>query len=97
MRFIKVQKEERRGEVAINLDLVRKAHFGGGLLHLYFEQSSSSQNDMTFTGENTLYFFALPLPMRVCKDDVRGSITIQCSCADEGGVLCPLKLRSVRS
>ncbi|MBM4139274.1 MAG: hypothetical protein FJ244_07365 [Nitrospira sp.] len=53
MRFIKVQKEERRREVAINLDLVREAHFGGGLLHLYFERSSSSQNDMTFTGENT--------------------------------------------
>ena len=53
MRFIKVQKEERRREVAINLDLVREAHFGGGLLHLYFERSSSSQNDLTFTGENT--------------------------------------------
>jgi len=53
MRFIKVQKEERRREVVFNLDLVREAHFGGGLLHLYFERSSSSQNDMTFTGENT--------------------------------------------
>jgi hypothetical protein len=39
-------------EVAINLDLVRDAHVGGGLLHLYFEHSSSAQDDMTFTGEN---------------------------------------------
>jgi hypothetical protein len=52
MRFIKVQDEERKGEVAINLDLVREAHFGGGMLHLYFERSSSAQDDVTFTGEN---------------------------------------------
>src|SRR5689334_10261431 len=58
MRFIKVKDEERSGEVAINLDLVREAHFGGGLLHLYFERSSSSQDDMTFTGENTKKIWA---------------------------------------
>lgn len=29
MRFVKVQDEERSGQVAINLDLVREAHFGG--------------------------------------------------------------------
>ena len=52
MRFVKVKDEERTGEVAINLDLVREAHFGGGLLHLYFERSSTTQDDMTFTGEN---------------------------------------------
>ena len=34
MRFVKVQDEERSGQVAINLDLIREAHFGGGLLHL---------------------------------------------------------------
>jgi hypothetical protein len=58
MRFIKVQDEERKGEVAINLDLVREAHFGGGMLHLYFERSSSSQDDMTFTGENAKKIWA---------------------------------------
>ena len=46
MRFVKVKDEERTGEVAINLDLVREAHFGGGLLHLYFERSSSAQDDI---------------------------------------------------
>jgi hypothetical protein len=58
MRFIKVQDEERKGEVAINLDLVREAHFGGGMLHLYFERSSSAQDDMTFTGENAKKIWA---------------------------------------
>ena len=52
MRFVTVNDEERTGEVAINLDLVREAHFGGGLLHLYFERSSTTQDDMTCTGEN---------------------------------------------
>ena len=52
MRFVKVKDEERSGEVAINLDLVREAHFGAGLLHLYFERSATSQDDVTFTGEN---------------------------------------------
>lgn len=52
MRFVKVQDEERSGQVAINLDLVREAHFGGGLLHLYFERSATSQDDVTFTGDN---------------------------------------------
>ena len=52
MRFVKVKDEERTGDVAINLALVREAHFGGGLLHLYFERSATSQDDMTFTGEN---------------------------------------------
>ena len=46
MRFVKVKDEERTGDVAINLDLVREAHFGGGLLHLYFERSSTTQDDM---------------------------------------------------
>ena len=41
MRFVKVKDEERTGDVAINLDLIREAHFGGGLLHLYFERSAS--------------------------------------------------------
>ena len=45
MRFVKVKDEERTGDVAINLDLIREAHFGGGLLHLYFERSSTSQDD----------------------------------------------------
>lgn len=58
MRFVKVQDEERSGEVAINLDLVREAHFGGGLLHLYFERSATSQDDVTFTGENALKLWA---------------------------------------
>ena len=52
MRFVKVKDEERTGDVAINLDLIREAHFGGGLLHLYFERSATSQDDVTFTGEN---------------------------------------------
>jgi hypothetical protein len=58
MRFVKVQDEERTGEVAINLDLVREAHFGKGMLQLYFERSSSTQDDMTFTGENALKIWA---------------------------------------
>lgn len=51
-------EQERAGEVAINLDLVREAHLGGGLLHLYFERSSSAQDDMTFTGENAQKIWA---------------------------------------
>jgi hypothetical protein len=47
MRFVKVKDEERTGDVAINLDLIREAHFGGGLLHLYFERSAASQDDVT--------------------------------------------------
>lgn len=47
MRFVKVKDEERTGDVAINLDLVREAHFGGGLLRLYFERSATSQDDMS--------------------------------------------------
>jgi hypothetical protein len=43
MRFIKVKDEERTGEAAINLDLVREAHYGGGLLHLYFERSATTR------------------------------------------------------
>jgi hypothetical protein len=58
MRFVKVQDEERAGQVAINLDLVREAHFGGGLLHLYFERSAASQDDVTFTGENAAKLWA---------------------------------------
>ena len=58
MRFLKVQDEERSGEVAINLDLVREAHFGGGLLHLYFERSATSQDDVTFTGANASKLWA---------------------------------------
>jgi hypothetical protein len=58
MRFVKVCDEERAGEVAINLDLVREAHYGGGLLHLYFERSATSQDDITFTGENAQKLWA---------------------------------------
>jgi hypothetical protein len=58
MRFIKVKDEERTGEAAINLDLVREAHFGGGLLHLYFERGVSTQDDVTFTGENAQKIWA---------------------------------------
>jgi hypothetical protein len=58
MRFVKVKDEERTGEVAINLDLVREAHFGGGLLHLYFERSSTTQDDMMFTSENARKIYA---------------------------------------
>lgn len=58
MRFVKVQDEERAGEVAINLDLVREAHYGGGMLHLYFERGSTSQDDVTFTGENAKKLWA---------------------------------------
>jgi hypothetical protein len=58
MRFVKVQDEERSGQVAINLDLVREAHFGGGLLHLYFERSATSQDDATFTGDNATKLWA---------------------------------------
>ena len=58
MRFVKVKDEERTGEVAINLDLVRDAHFGGGLLHLYLERSSTTQDDMTLTGESAQKIWA---------------------------------------
>ena len=58
MRFVKVQDEERSGQVAINLDLVRETHFGGGLLHLYFERSATSQDDVTFTGDNAAKLWA---------------------------------------
>ena len=58
MRFVKVKDEERTGEVAINLDLVREAHFGAGLRHLYFERSSTTQDDMTFTDENAQKIWA---------------------------------------
>jgi hypothetical protein len=58
MQFVKVKDEERTGDVAINLDLVREAHFGGGLLRLYFERSATSQDDMTFTGENAQKIWA---------------------------------------
>ena len=58
MRFVKVQDEERPGEAAINLDLVREAHFGGGLLRLYFERGSHTQDDVTFTGENAKKIWA---------------------------------------
>lgn len=57
MKFVKLQDEERPGEVAINLDLVREAHFGGGLLRLYFERGAS-QDDITFTGENAKKLWA---------------------------------------
>jgi hypothetical protein len=58
MRFVKVKDEERAGDVAINLDLVREAHFGSGLLHLYFERSKTAQDDITFTGENAQELWA---------------------------------------
>jgi hypothetical protein len=59
MRLIKVKDEERTGEAAINLDLVREAHFGGGLLHLYFERGATTQDDVTFTGENAQKIWAV--------------------------------------
>jgi len=58
MRSIKVKDEERTGEAAINLDLVREADLGGGLLHLYFERGASTQDDVTFTGENAQKIWA---------------------------------------
>jgi hypothetical protein len=58
MRLIKVKDEERTGEAAINLDLVREAHFGGGLLHLYFKRGATTQDDVTFTGENAQKIWA---------------------------------------
>lgn len=58
MRFVKVKDEERPGEAAINLDLVREAHYGGGLLRLYFERGSTTQDDVTFTGENAQKIWA---------------------------------------
>jgi hypothetical protein len=58
MRFVKVKDEERPGEAAINLDLVREAHFGGGLLRLYFERGATTQDDVTFTGENAQKIWA---------------------------------------
>ena len=39
MRFVKVNDEERAGEVAINLDLVREASLWRRPLHVYFERS----------------------------------------------------------
>ncbi|HJR76998.1 MAG TPA: hypothetical protein VJ805_08485 [Nitrospiraceae bacterium] len=50
MRFVKVKDEERAGD--------REAHFGGGSVHLYFERSSSAQDDMTFTGEKAQKLWA---------------------------------------
>ena len=35
MWFVKVKDEERQGEAAINLDLVREAHFGGAAAPLF--------------------------------------------------------------
>lgn len=58
MRLVEVTDEARAGEVAIPLDLVRQAHYGGGLLHLYFERSPASQDDMTFTGEHAQKIWA---------------------------------------
>lgn len=58
MQFVKVKDEERTGDVAINLDLIREAHFGGGLLHLYFERSATSQDDVTVTVENAQKIWA---------------------------------------
>ncbi len=53
MRFVKVKDEDKPGgEAAINLDLVREAHYDRGMLRLFFERSEGSQDDMTFTGEN---------------------------------------------
>jgi hypothetical protein len=42
MRFVKVKDEDRPGDAAINLDLVRQAHFGGGVLRLYFERGTTN-------------------------------------------------------
>ena len=53
MRFVKVKDEDKGvGEAAINLDLVREAHYHNGMLRIFFERSEGSQDDITFTGEN---------------------------------------------
>jgi len=60
LKLVETAKFEKvRGARLVEfLDLIREAHFGGGLLHLYFERSSSSQDDMTFTGENAQKIWA---------------------------------------
>ena len=57
MRFIKVKDEDRPGEAAINLDLVRQAHFGGGVLRLFFERGTTV-DEVTFSGENAQIIWA---------------------------------------
>ncbi|MFO0773310.1 MAG: hypothetical protein U0172_01420 [Nitrospiraceae bacterium] len=53
MRFVKVTDEDKPGgEAAINLDLVREAHYANGMLRIFFERSAQSQDDMTFTRDN---------------------------------------------
>lgn len=51
MRFVKVKDEDHPDDAAINLDLVRQARFGGGVLRLYFERGTTV-DEVTFTGEN---------------------------------------------
>ena len=57
MRFVKVNDEDRPGEAAINLDLVRQAHFGSGVLRLYFERGATV-DEVTYTGENAKTIWA---------------------------------------
>jgi len=57
MRFVKVTDEDRPGEAAINLDLVRQAHFGTGVLRLYFERGSTV-DEVTYKGENAKKIWA---------------------------------------
>ena len=57
MRFVKVKDEDRPGEAAINLDLVRQAHFGGGVLRLFFERGTTV-DEVTFSGENAQNIWA---------------------------------------
>jgi hypothetical protein len=57
MRFVKVTDEDRPGEAAINLDLIRQAHFGAGVLRLYFERGTTV-DEVTYTGENAKKIWA---------------------------------------
>jgi len=57
MRFVKVKDEDHPGDAAINLDLVRQAHFGAGVLRVYFERGATV-DETTFTGENAQKLWA---------------------------------------
>ena len=57
MRFVKFKDEDRLGDALVNLDLARQAHFGGGVLRLYFEKGTTV-DEVTFTGENAMKLWA---------------------------------------
>jgi hypothetical protein len=52
-----VKDEDRAGDAAINLDLVRQGHFGGGVLRLYFERGTTV-DEVIFTRENAQKLWA---------------------------------------